>query len=85
MIDLECTEYYLFDLMPCEPRTIYLFFALEQKSEEDYGFDYFADPGDPGFDELEWIKFNDWPSWALMRDVLSFSIECDLLLIPPAD
>jgi predicted ribosomally synthesized peptide with SipW-like signal peptide len=85
MIDLECTEYYLFNLQPCEPRTIYLYFALNQPSEEDFGFDYFADPGDPGFDELEWIKFNDWPSWALMRDVLSFSIELDLLLVPPAD
>ena len=80
MIDFECQELPLFMLQPCEPRTISLYFFLEQRSEEYYGFDYFADPGDPGFDALEWIKFNDWPSWALMRDVLSFSIEFDLLL-----
>jgi predicted ribosomally synthesized peptide with SipW-like signal peptide len=83
MIDVEGTEAYLFDLNPCEPRTIYLWFHLQQESEEDYGFDYFADPGEPGYDQLEWTKFNDWPSWAMMRDVLSFSIEFDLLLVDP--
>jgi predicted ribosomally synthesized peptide with SipW-like signal peptide len=83
LIDFECMELYLFDLMPCEPRTIYLWFHLQQESEEDYGFDYFADPGDPGFDELEWIKFNDWPSWSLMRDRVTFSMEFDLLLMDP--
>jgi len=83
LIDLECVESYLFDLVPCEPRTIYLWFHLQQESEEDYGFDYFADPGDVGYDEMEWLKFNDWPSWAMMRDVLSFSIEFDLWLEDP--
>lgn len=83
MIEIECTEIYLFDLEPCEPRTICLWFHLQQESEEDYGFDYFADPGDVGFDELEWLKFNDWPSWALMKDVISFSIEFDLWLEDP--
>ena len=80
LIDLLCQEIPLFELVPCEPRTIYLWFELLQESEEDYGFDYFADPGDPGYDALEWTKFNDWPSWAMMRDVVMFSMEFDLLL-----
>jgi predicted ribosomally synthesized peptide with SipW-like signal peptide len=80
LVDIECEEIYLFDLMPCNARTIYLWFHLYQPSEEDYGFDYFADPGDTGYDELEWKKFNDWPSWALMRDKVVFSIEFDLWL-----
>jgi len=80
MIDINSQEIYLFDMNPCEPRTINLWFKLDQPSEEDYGFDYFADPGDVGYDRLEWLKFNDWPSWALMRDVLDFSIEFDLWL-----
>ena len=80
LINLECVETYLFDLVPCEPRTIYLWFSLIQESEEDYGFDYFADPGDVGFDEMEWLKFNDWPSWSLMRDKVTFSLEFDLWL-----
>ena len=29
MIDVECTEAYLFDLTPCELRTIYLYFHLQ--------------------------------------------------------
>jgi predicted ribosomally synthesized peptide with SipW-like signal peptide len=80
VIDYECVEIYLFDLEPCQPRTIYLWFNLIQESEEDYGFDYFADPGEVGYDEMEWKKFNDWPSWSLMRDVLTFSLEFDLWL-----
>ena len=83
MIDVECVESYLFDMMPCNEKTIYLYFHLQQESEEDYGFDYFADPGDVGYDELEWIKFNDWPSWSMMRDKVTFSIEFDLLLVDP--
>jgi predicted ribosomally synthesized peptide with SipW-like signal peptide len=83
LINLECQEIYLFDLVPCQPRTIFLWFYLIQESEEDYGFDYIPDPGDPGFDELYWMKFNDWPSWALMRDVVSFSVEFDLWLQTP--
>jgi len=83
LIDIECQEIYLFDLMPCNARTIYLWFHLYQPSEEEYGFDYFADPGDAGYDELEWLKFNDWPSWGYMRDVVSFSMEFDLWLEDP--
>jgi predicted ribosomally synthesized peptide with SipW-like signal peptide len=70
----------LFDLMPCVPRTIYLWFHLQQDSEEMYGFDFVPDPGDPGFDLLYWKKFNDWPSWAMMKDKATIAIEFDLWL-----
>jgi len=83
IIELEGFEAYLFDLTPCQPRMIYLWFHLVQPSEEDYGYDFFADPGDPGFDELRWLKFNDWPSWGLMKDLASFSMEFDLWLEDP--
>jgi predicted ribosomally synthesized peptide with SipW-like signal peptide len=83
IIDIECVEIYLFDLEPCHAQTIYLWFHLQQPTEEDFGLDYFADPGDPGFDELEWLKFNDWPSWALMKDLVTFSMEFDLWLEDP--
>jgi len=83
MIEFECEELPLFDLWPCEPRSIGLWFHLQQESEEDYGYDFFADPGDVGYNELEWLKFNDWPSWAMMKDVISFSIEFDLWLEDP--
>jgi predicted ribosomally synthesized peptide with SipW-like signal peptide len=75
-----CEEIYLFDLMPCEPRTIYLWFHLQQDSEEMYDLDFIPDPGDVGYDELYWKKFNDWPSWALMKDTVNFSMEFDLWL-----
>jgi len=92
LINLECKEIYLFDLMPCNGRTIYLWFHLQQESEEDYGYNYFLSPeergispGDPGYEEalLRWTKFNDWPSWAMMRDMVTFSMEFDLLLRDP--
>jgi predicted ribosomally synthesized peptide with SipW-like signal peptide len=71
-----CEEIYLFDLMPCEPRTIYLWFHLQQESEEDYDLDIF-----PADDPDEW-KFNDWPSAAMMKDKVVFSMEFDLVLFP---
>ena len=83
MIGLECEEYYLFDLVPCEPRTIYLWFHLQQDSEELYGLDFIPDPGDAGYNELYWLKFNDWPSWAMMRDTAEFAMEFDLYLVDP--
>jgi predicted ribosomally synthesized peptide with SipW-like signal peptide len=73
-------EIYLFDLMPCEPRMIFLWFHMQQDAEEDYGFDFVPDPGDEGFDELFWMKFNDWPSWALMKDQVLFDLEFALWL-----
>ena len=76
---LEGEEIYLFDLNPCEPRTIYLWFQLHQYTEEEFGFNIFPNP-DEGGDEMEWAKFNDWPSAALMKDKLSFSMEFDLVL-----
>jgi hypothetical protein len=30
---------------------------------------------------MHWIKFNDWPSYAYMRDAVSFSMEFDILLM----
>jgi hypothetical protein len=75
-----CEEVYLFDLMPCEPRTIYLWFHLQQDNEELYGFDFIPDPGEPGYDLMHWTKFNDWPSWALMKDKVVFNLEFDLWL-----
>jgi len=85
LVDILCDEIYICDLTPCQQETIYMYFHLIQESEEDYGYDFFADPGDAGFDELRWKKFNDWPSWAMMRDQVVFSVEFDLLLDVPAD
>ncbi len=85
----ECKEIYLFDLMPCQPRTIYLWFYLTQDDEEDYGLDYIPEPddlglepGDPGYDEAVLFnkKFNDWPSCVYMKDMARFEMEFDLWL-----
>ena len=83
-------EVYLFDLMPCEPRMIFLWFYLQQDSEEMYGYDFVLDPWDDEYLELEpeeqeaallhWMKFNDWPSWALMKDKAEIDVEFDLWL-----
>jgi predicted ribosomally synthesized peptide with SipW-like signal peptide len=87
-----CNEIYLFDLVPCNEKTIYLWFYLIQETEEDYGHNYFLSPaelglspGDEGYEEalLHWTKFNDWPSWALMKDRVDFDLEFDLLLLDP--
>ena len=88
----ECKEIWLFDLKPCQPRTIYLWFHLQQESEEDFGFNFFKtpeelglDPGTPEWDAayLHWQKFNDWPSWAMMKDRADFDLEFDLWLVDP--
>jgi predicted ribosomally synthesized peptide with SipW-like signal peptide len=97
MIDLlgkwECNEIWLFDLMPCQPRPIYLWFYLVQESEEDFGYNYFLHPDElgltPGTPEysaalLHWQKFNDWPSWRYMRDMVTFRMEFDLWLENPS-
>ena len=91
----ECNEIYLFDLMPCEPRTIYLWFYLGQDSEEDF-FDGIADfivhpddmdpvPTGEAYDAAlrHWEKFNDWPSWRYMKDKVTFAMEYDLWLDEP--
>jgi predicted ribosomally synthesized peptide with SipW-like signal peptide len=96
-----CNEIYLFDLEEDETRTIYLWFKLIQESEEDYGYDYIDDPpwwtgddndpefgwDDPDFDQklLHWYKFNDWPSWALMKDKVRFDLEFDVSLFNHAE
>jgi predicted ribosomally synthesized peptide with SipW-like signal peptide len=89
----ECSEIWLFDLMPCQPRTIYLWFYLEQESEDDFfprgGF--FLHPDELGIDPVEepeeyaaallhWKKFDDWVSWRYMKDMITFDIEFDLWL-----
>jgi len=76
---LEGEEIYLFDLEPCHARTIYLWFRLHQYTEEEFFLNIFPNP-DEGGNEMEWAKFNDWPSAALMKDKLSFSMEFDLVL-----
>jgi predicted ribosomally synthesized peptide with SipW-like signal peptide len=86
----ECVEKYLFDLWPCQPRNIYLWFFLQQDSEEDWGKpDLIVHPDDmdpvPEGDKYDaalqhWMKFNDWPSWALMKDGVYFDMEFDLWL-----
>jgi predicted ribosomally synthesized peptide with SipW-like signal peptide len=89
--DLYCQEIYLFDLEPCVSRTINLWFKLYQFTEEDFGYNFFLTPEQLGIDPVEfpreyaaalhhWMKFNDWPSWAYMRDAVSFSMEFDILL-----
>jgi predicted ribosomally synthesized peptide with SipW-like signal peptide len=96
MMDLlgkwECNEIWLFDLMPCEPRTIYLWFYLVQDSEEEFGWNFILHPDElgliPGTPEynaalLHWRKFNDWPSWRYMRDMVTFKMEFDLWLEGP--
>jgi len=87
----ECNEIWLFDLMPCQPRTIYFWFYLEQESEDDFFTDggFFLhpnemglEPGDPGYEAalLHWKKFDDWVSWRYMKDKITFDIEFDLWL-----
>jgi predicted ribosomally synthesized peptide with SipW-like signal peptide len=89
--DLYCQEIYLFPLKPCEARTIYLYFKLYQFTEEDFGYNYFLTPEELGIDpekdpaayraaQMHWAKFNDWPSWAYMKDAVTFSMEFDLWL-----
>jgi len=87
----DCNEIYLFDLMPCQPRTIYLWFYLLQDSEEDFGYNFIKHPTELGINPathpaeyadalLYWQKFNDWPSWRYMKDKVTFSMEFDLWL-----
>jgi len=96
MVDLlgkwECNEIWLFDLMPCEPRTIYFWFYLVQESEDLFfpGGGYILHPDELGIDPadeeeyaaalLHWKKFDDWPSWRYMKDMATFDIEFDLWL-----
>jgi predicted ribosomally synthesized peptide with SipW-like signal peptide len=89
--NLFCNEIPLFPLPPCEARTINLFFKLYQFTEEDFDYNYFLTPEELGIDPatdpvgynrayLHWLKFNDWPSWAYMKDAMWFSMEFDLWL-----
>jgi len=89
MINLLCKEIYLFDLKPCNEKNIFLWFKLKQDNEEYFGYNFIKHPTElgltPGTPEynnayLHWLKFNDWPSWGLMRDMLVFDVEFDLWL-----
>jgi len=81
--DLVCVETYITDLVPCNEIRLDLYFVLMQPSEEDFGRNYIPNPGEPGYDLLEYAKWNDWPSWALMKDAIAFSMEFDLWLEDP--
>jgi hypothetical protein len=85
----DCNEILLFDLMPCQPRTIYLWFYLIQDKEEDFGLNFIKSPEELGISPtdpryaqalLHWKKFNDWPSWRYMADKATFEMEFDLYL-----
>jgi predicted ribosomally synthesized peptide with SipW-like signal peptide len=80
---LDCNEVYLCDLEPCNEQTLYFWFHLQQPSEEDCGLNLIPNPGETGHNEMEWKKFNDWPSWALMKDRTVFNMEFDLWLEDP--
>jgi hypothetical protein len=91
LVDILCDEIYLGELNPCEPRMFYMWFRLVQDSEDtffpDGGFFLHPDeigltPGTPEYHEawMHWVKFNDWPSYAVMRDGVTFNMEFDLLL-----
>jgi predicted ribosomally synthesized peptide with SipW-like signal peptide len=93
LIDLlykwDCQEIYLFDLMPCQPRSIYLWFYLIQEPEEDFALNLIKHPDELGISPtdpryanalLYWKKFNDWPSWRYMKDKVVFEMEFDLWL-----
>jgi len=89
----ECKEIYLFDLVPCEPRTIYLWFHLQQFSEDllalpdliVHPLDMIPVPTGEDYDAalMHWQKFNDWPSWSMMKDRVDFDMEFDLWLVDP--
>jgi predicted ribosomally synthesized peptide with SipW-like signal peptide len=89
----ECKEIYLFELVPCEPRTIFFWFRLAQFSEDELGLpDLIVHPDDmtpvPEGEEYDaalqhWLKFNDWPSWSMMKDRVDFDMEFDLVLWDP--
>jgi predicted ribosomally synthesized peptide with SipW-like signal peptide len=86
-------EKYLFDLEPNEARTIHFWFYMVQLSEDVLGWDdIIVHPNDmtpvptgTAYQAalLHWKKFNDWPSWALMKDWIWFDAEFDLWLEDP--
>lgn len=89
----DCKEIYLFDLSPCTPRTIYIWFHLQQFSEDSLGLpnlilhpdEMMPIPTGEAYDAalMHWQKFNDWPSWSMMKDRVDFDIEFDLWLVDP--
>jgi predicted ribosomally synthesized peptide with SipW-like signal peptide len=81
--ELVCNEVYLCDLEPCNEQTLYFWIHLQQPAEEDFGMNFIPNDGEPGYDPMEYAKFNDWPSWALMKDAISFDMEFDLWLVDP--
>ena len=80
LIKIECTEFYLFDLEPCVPKDIHMWVWLKQDTEKDWGRNFIPNPGEVGYDEHQYTLFNDWPSWALMKDQVNMTIEFDLTL-----
>lgn len=85
MDEAVCKEIYIFDLWPCEPRQLSFWFHLQQPAEEDFIDPQTGEPMDfiPNDGSMHWAKFNDWPSWALMKDLVTFNMEFDLWLVDP--
>jgi hypothetical protein len=76
----ECIEFYLFDLEPCQPRDIHMWARIIQDDEELWGRSFIPNPDEEGYNEHQYTLFNDWPSWALMKDQVNMTIEFDLTL-----
>jgi len=83
MADVVDFELSLGDLQPCHAKIFYFWFMLDQPSEEDFDLNYIPNPGQPGYDAMKYAKFNDWPSWGLMKDKTGFNMEFDLVLWDP--
>jgi hypothetical protein len=76
-----CQEFYLFDLWPCQPKDIHMWVRILQDDEDDdWGRNFIPNPDDEGYDPHQYKLFNDWPSWALMKDKVNLTIEFDLTL-----
>jgi predicted ribosomally synthesized peptide with SipW-like signal peptide len=82
LVHWECNKLPLGELAPCEPMTIYIWVKLDQDSEEMWGLDLIPEYGEEGFaGNLSVAMFNDWPSWRLMKDAVTFDLEFDLWLV----
>jgi predicted ribosomally synthesized peptide with SipW-like signal peptide len=80
LVKWECNEFYLFDLHPCQPKDIHFWVRIKQDTEDLWGRDFIPNPDEEGYDPHQYKLFNDWPSWALMKDKVNLTIEFDLTL-----
>lgn len=72
MHEIECHQIELGELIACEPLWIMISLHLQDVPEEYLGYDLFPGSG-PG------VKFNDWPTNALMKDGMEFDLSFELL------